>query len=77
MHQQFSQQRVDNLALLCHRQSQALRLRHLEALQLILAGLPVATLAASVSEMPDTSEFQVVPQRDRMVRIFTTEMAIH
>ena len=27
---------VDNLALLCHSQSQALRLRHLEALQLIL-----------------------------------------
>ena len=36
MHEQFSQQRVDNLALLCHRQSQALRLRQLEALQLIL-----------------------------------------
>ena len=35
-HEQISQQRVDNLALLCHWQSQALGLRQLEALQLIL-----------------------------------------
>ena len=57
MHEQFLQQCVDNLALLCHRQSQALRLRQLEALQLILQLVCQCLLfffGTFVSETPGT-----------------------
>ena len=79
-----SQQRVDNLALVCHRQSQALRLRQLEALLLILQLFASGCFgsfgirnARYNFRRATRREFQVVPRRDRMVRIFIKEMAIH
>ena len=52
---QFSRQRVYNLALLCHRQSRARRRRQTGSIAIdSAAGLPVAALAALVSETPRT-----------------------
>ena len=52
---QFSRQCVYNLALLCHRQSRARRRRQTGSIAIdSAAGLPVAALAALVSETPRT-----------------------